>query len=159
MSSLDEKTAWVDRVLGVAVGGNGGASSDGNSLDWPTLRVAFDEAVSTVDGQIAALQTALKNSGDDTLEEIAEFGMNGLTGNHRVPLMATMIEIDQGGSEAVRISGPKLLKLAVEFKAYLDNDERVEVCDENPFGVPVSIQATLGGALGRLATELQKGLR
>jgi hypothetical protein len=158
-SSLDNKSAWVARVLGVAVGGNGGASSDGSSLDWPSLRAAFDEAVSSVDEQIAALQTSLKNSGDDTLEEIAEFGMNGITGNHRVPLMATMIEIDQGGSEAVRISGPKLAKLATEFKAYLDSDERVGVCDDNPFGVPVSIRATLGGALGRLATELQKGVR
>jgi hypothetical protein len=159
MSSPDDRKAWVTRVLGITLGTDGDASQGGHGLDWPKLRAAFDDAVTTVDEQITALQTALKNSGDDTLEEIAEFGMNGITGDHRVKLMAAMFDIDRGGSESVRAAGPELVKLAEEFKAYLDTDERVEVCDDNPFGVPVSIRATLGGALGRLAVELQKGLR
>lgn len=150
---MDAKNAWVARVLGVSFG----VSSDGG-LDWPALREAFDHAVSDVDKQIEALQTSMKNSGDETLEEIAEFGMNGLTGNHRVPLMAKLLEIDQGGSAAIGTLGPAVIKLAEDFKAYLETDERVEVCDDNPFGVAVSIRSTLGAALGQLAAELRKTL-
>lgn len=150
---LDEKKAWVARVLGVSFDG-----SLGGGLDWPALRAAFDDAVSSVDKQIEALQASLKSSGDDTLEEIAEFGMNGLTGNHRVPLMAKLLEIEQGGSAAIGTLGPAAIKLAEDFKAYLETDERVEVCDDNPFGVAVSIRSTLGAALGQLAAELRKTL-
>jgi hypothetical protein len=150
---LDAKKAWAVRVLGVSFG-----APPGGELDWPALRAAFDHAVSSVDKQIEALQTSLKNSGDDTLEEIAEFGMNGLTGNHRVPLMAKLLEIDQGGSAAIGTLGPAAIKLAEDFKAYLETDERVEVCDDNPFGVEVSIRSTLGAALGKLAAELRKNL-
>lgn len=84
--------------------------------------------------------------------------MNGLTGNHRVPLMAKLLEIEQGGSAAIGTLGPAAIKLAEDFKAYLETDERVEVCDDNPFGVAVSIRSTLGAALGQLAAELRKTL-
>lgn len=48
---LDEKKAWVARVLGVSFD-----ESLGGGLDWPALRAAFDDAVSSVDKQIEALQ-------------------------------------------------------------------------------------------------------
>jgi hypothetical protein len=162
MSDLDVKSAWITRVLGISL--TQGSTPDtvsqktetGGKFDWPTARAAFDQAIADIDKQISALQAALKSSDDDVLEEIAEFGMNGITGNHRVKLMAAMMEMGGGDPAVVKQSAQKLIKLAEEFKTFLEGDERVEVCDENPFGVPVSIRATLGGALGNLAAELRK---
>ena len=41
------------------------------------------------------------------------------------------------------------------FRTHLQNSEQVEVCDRNPFGVPVTIRATLVPALAQLAAALQ----
>ena len=151
----DEKSAWVTRVLGVALPG----AKAGAGLDWKSVRAAYDAATETVDTQISALQSALKKTDNDVLHEIAEFGMNGITGNHKVRLMAAMMEIGSGDATALQKIGPKVLKIAQDFRQHLDSDERVMACDENPFGVAVSIRQTLGGALGQMADSLSRGLK
>ena len=40
---------------------------------------------------------------------------------------------------------------ALKFQQFLETDERIEACDENPFGVPVDIRGQLLPALGQLA--------
>ena len=47
-------------------------------------------------------------------------------------------------------AGPKLLKAIQEFRTHIETDERVEACDTNPYGVAMSIRATLGPALAAL---------
>ncbi|HEY6433537.1 MAG TPA: hypothetical protein VIZ17_16270 [Acetobacteraceae bacterium] len=112
-----------------------------------------------MDGQIAALQAVLRRSNDDTLAEIAEFGLNGITGNYKVPLAAALVELGAGGPAAMKKAGPKAVKIINDYRAYLETSEKVQVCDANPFGTPVSIRATLGGALAELAASLEAGLR
>lgn len=158
-SETDVKSEWVGRVLGVQVPGPSGSQDSPGAFDWPSIRSDFEAASDAVDKQIAALQSALKQSDEDVLQEIAQFGMNGITGNHKVRLMAAIMEIGGGDGESVAKAGPMVVKIAQEFKQYLDSDERVEVCDDNPFNVPVSIRATLGGALGRMAESLSRGLK
>jgi hypothetical protein len=124
-------------------------------VDWRAIRQTWQSASDAVDQQITALQAALRKSGDDTLEEIAEFGVNGVTGNHKVRLMAAMMELGSGDPAAIAKSGRATLALVRDFRAYLDSDERVLVCDENPFGVAVSLRATFGGALTQIEAALQ----
>lgn len=152
---------WLQRVLGFTVptpGPRAGRAPQAAGAQWKAARAEWDAASETVDGQIGALQAALRQSGDDTLEEIAEFGLNGVTGNYRVPLMAALMGLGAGSPAAMRKSGPKALKIINDFRTYLESSEAVEVCDANPFGTPVTIRATLGGALGGLAAALEAGL-
>ena len=157
MAELTEtQHAWVKRVLGIELPSQDTATTpDEASVSFTAAREAYETASELVNQQIARLQSALRASDDGELKEIAEYGMNGVTGNHRVPLRATLMEIDFGGAGALQKSGPKALKIIQSFRAHLDQDERVEACDENPFGVAVSIRATLGGALAKMEKALQ----
>jgi hypothetical protein len=128
----------------------------GGGVDWGTVRNTWQIASDTVDRQITNLQDALRKTGDDTLEEIAEFGLNGLTGDHKVKLQAAMMQLGKGDGNTQAKLAAATLALVRSFRAHLDSDERVLVCDENPFGVQVSLRATLGGALAQIETELQK---
>ncbi|MBW4090456.1 MAG: hypothetical protein HIU82_05015 [Proteobacteria bacterium] len=159
--AVDAQAAWVQRVLGVALPssrGLGGGTGGGTAADWPAARRAWQAASEAVDSQIAGLQAVLRRSGDDTLEEIAEFGLNGVTGNHRVRLMAALMELGSGDPVAMRKSGPKALGIVRAFDSFLGASEAIEVCDANPFGVAVSIRTTLGAALQQMATALAAGL-
>ncbi|MGH7043854.1 MAG: hypothetical protein ACREFY_17240 [Acetobacteraceae bacterium] len=164
--AIEARNDWVRRVLGVTLP-EGAAARQGSATagtrptraaaraqDWAAVRATWQAASDAVDAQIAALQAALRADGDDTLKQIAEFGMNGLTGNYKVPLMVALAELDGGDPAIVARTGPKLLGTVQAFRSFLDGDEKIAVCDENPFGVPVAIRATLGGALAQMAAML-----
>ena len=115
---------------------------------WPAARVAWQDASDIVDGQISVLQVALRATNDDELHDIAEFGLNAVTANYKVRLMAAMREVDAGGPR------DKLAKLVDAFSQHIASDERVEACDDNHLGVPVSIRMTLGPALANMRAAL-----
>ena len=121
---------------------------------WTAARSAWQDASDTVDGQISALQKMLRESGDEELEEIAEYGLNGITGNHKVPLMAALMEIGAGSAESIAKGRPKAIPLIQAFRTHIESDERVAACDDNPGGVAVSIRATLVPALAGLEAAL-----
>ncbi len=162
----DAQAEWLRRVLGFAVpsataAGTGAApaatpgATPGATPDWASARQGWQAASEAVDGQIAGLQAVLRKTGDDQLEEIAEFGLNGVTGDHRVKLMAILMELGSGDPATLRKSGPKALGLIESFRSYLESNEKVQVCDANPFGAPVAIRATLVPALTQMAAALQ----
>jgi hypothetical protein len=141
-----QQDTWIARVLSVQR--DGAVDTAPRSLgeaaaDW---RAASE----MVDGQIAALQKALLASDDEELQEIGQYGVNGITGNFKVKLMAALMGVE-AGRDADRA---KLAALVPQFRAHLDSSERIAACDDNPFGVTVSIRATLGPALDRLARSL-----
>ena len=122
---------------------------------WDVAKKAWREASDAVDSQITRLQGALKNSGDEDLEEIAEFGLNGVTGNFKTPLMAALLNIDGAGNpDALKKAAGNAGTVIKGFRQHLDSDESVEACDDNPFGVKVTIRQTLSGALTQLEQAL-----
>ena len=139
-----EKDAWVERVLGVSFGSS---IPEGGSASLKAAVDAWRMASETVDQQMSALQRALKATDDDDLHEIAEFGLNAVTGNFKVPLMAALVGAERGEQRDIS----KLAALIPPFRKHLETDLRVEVCDENDFNVPVRIRATLLPALDQLA--------
>lgn len=147
-----EQDAWLQRVLGVAV------SAAAPTRDWAAARDNWRAAGEAVDAQISKLQAALRNSGDDMLEDIAEFGLNGITGGHRVRLAAALQALDPGKPAVFAKLAPPTLKVIRDYLAFLTGDEAIEVCDLNPLGVPVSIRATLGPALEAMAAVLEAEL-
>ena len=115
----------------------------------------LQEAREAVDDQISRLQTALKASGDRDLVEISEFGLNGVMGNFKVRLMASLPELRSAQGDGLRVAAAKALPIANGLGQHLKAEPRVEACDDNPFGVPVSIRSTLGAALNRLTAALE----
>ena len=146
---LDE----VERLLAKS-GGAAPRSAPGDFLSkWKAVRQAWKAAGETVDGQMEQLRQALLKTGDAQLQEIAEYGINGVTGNYKVPLMAAMIEMD----DRVANPGPSAAKvraIATNFQKHLESEDTVAACDENPFGVQMSIRKTLGTVLSELQTVL-----
>ena len=157
MAPNEAQHEWVARVLGVAPSGSSGEPALPQGADFPVAwrkAVAqYRDASDSVDDQIGKLQTVLKGSGDGELAEIAEFGLNAVTGGFKVPLMALLHELDAAAPK------PQLVKRArsvvSRFRGHLGQDERVLACDENPFGVSMTVRRTLGGALEGLDAALQ----
>lgn len=145
---------WVARVLGLTLparGKDSGATTASERLD--KARDTWDEAISRVDNQIAALQTVLRNSGDDDLKAIADFGLAGVTGNHKVRLAAALHEARTGTlDEAAAL---RTADLVADFRKHIASDPRVKACDDNPFGVSVAIRATLDQPLAMLEAALR----
>jgi hypothetical protein len=121
---------------------------------WTAARAAWQDAIEAVDSQISALQRALRETGDEELEEIAQYGLNAVTNNHKVPVMAAVMEIGSGSAESLAKSGPKALAAVQAFKKHIESDQRVAACDQNPLGAAVAIRATLGPALAKLEAAL-----
>lgn len=136
------KTEWVTRVLGIGFGGSG---TDPAAVKAAAL--AWREASEAVDAQLGKLQAALKADDDEEMQEIAEFGLNGLTSGHKVAVTAALVGAVRGNAADV----PKLAAAARRFQQFLETDERIEACDDNPFGVPVDIRGQLVPALEQLA--------
>lgn len=158
MPGTDEQNQWIGRVLGIELGGDQGSESAPLDLDelglsvmevWGAARDSFRAATEEVDGQIRELQAALRESDDMDLQEIAEFGLNALTGNTRVPLLAALQEAS-GGVTQLKESAAKVKKAIADFRNQLNSEPRVAACDDNPFGVTVAIVDTYEGALDAL---------
>jgi hypothetical protein len=147
MTDAESKDAWVRRVLGVdpsATSAGGGVSA------LPDALASWRQALETVDGQIAGLQRILHGSPDEDLHEIAEFGLNAMTGSYKTKLQAALMDASANPAKSAAAA-----RLAASFAAHLGSDKRVAACDGNPFGVNLAIRATLVPALD----SLQRALR
>lgn len=141
---------WVSRVLGIAPLAAPVAGDFASR--WSQARSRYEAASETVDSQIGKLQQALRASPDEDLQAIGEFGLNGITGNHRVRIMAGMRDVESSGGAAE--ARAKLAGLLDAYGKHLATEEKIMACDENPLGVAVSIRATLGAALDGLRAAL-----
>ncbi|HEX5325448.1 MAG TPA: hypothetical protein VFW75_02150 [Acetobacteraceae bacterium] len=149
MADEGAKAAWVKRVLGVEPGSGGGATARA----FNTALAGWQAALATVDGQIETLQAILRGSPDSELHDIAEFGLNAMTGDHKVKIETALIEM-RGGTITPRAAGTAV-SLIGSFQAHLAGDERIAACDANPFGVKLSLRETLTPALQGLKVVLQ----
>ncbi|HLY55489.1 MAG TPA: hypothetical protein VKS60_08035 [Stellaceae bacterium] len=159
-----EKTAWVERVLGVKSGGESeepeldveGETAELKAMGlevsdiWLSAVEAFEAATEEANGQISQLQAALRETDDIDLHDIADSGLNALTENTRVPLMAAIRDAGAGGPVQLKKAAPKILQTVEAFRAQLASPQ-VQACDNNPFGVQVSFGATFSDALDQLA--------
>ena len=157
-----EAAAWVRRALGVDLPA---AAAARPAPGWQGARQAWIEANDAVNDQLNGLRRALLDRARDgdgeldglaeALTEIAERGLNAVTEDHRVKLMAAVMDIGNGEAASVQKSSTKALGMIGAFQTFLAGSAKIEVCDANPFGAPVSIRATLTPALQALAASLQ----
>jgi hypothetical protein len=99
------------------------------------------------------LQDVLRASPDAQLHEIAEFGLNAMTGNHRVKLQAALMGF-RGGQVDPAAAG-KTSGLVESFLSHIASDPRIAACDANPFGVRMNVRQTMTPALEALKAALK----
>ncbi|HSU04025.1 MAG TPA: hypothetical protein VLI93_00475 [Acetobacteraceae bacterium] len=118
---------------------------------------AWQDAIETVDKQIEELGRVLRSSDDEELQQIAEFGLNAITGGYKTPLMASLLELQGKDAESIVVISANTVKQVTNFRSHIESDDRVTACDGNPFGVTVGIRSVLVPALARLQASLHVG--
>ncbi len=124
--------------------------------NWDQAKAVWLDAMDKVNDQLNSLRIELLNQEDSELNQIAEFGLNAVTDNHRVPLQASIINVDKAAGQAKAKFIVQTREFVEEFRDHIDTDEQVEACDDNPFGVAITIRDALGGALTALDAALEQ---
>jgi hypothetical protein len=132
-----------------------GPKEDTFTQQWQRSFVAFRDAVETVDGQMDGLAAACRQTDDPWLQRIADLGLPAVTGNFKTPLMTACLEVSGASGDKVAAAAAKARTAVANFAQHLATNPQVAGCDGNPFGVPVSIRATLGPALKSLNDALR----
>ena len=147
---------WVERVLGVRVGSGTTATPNGDfKQQWQQSFAAFQDAIETVDKQMEALGGACRQTKNAWLVNIADLGLPAVTGNFKTPLMAACMDVSSAQGDKVTGAAATARSAVANFANHIASDPQVAVCDDNPFGVSVSIRATLGPALKSLNDALR----
>lgn len=117
---------------------------------WPGTKQFWFETLESVDEQIEKLASTLRATDDAELHEIAEFGLNAVTGDFRVPVARAVLELDVVNDEFLSLAAQQLTTAVADFRAHVNSSDEIMACDENPFNVKVAIRATLGQAFDKL---------
>lgn len=83
-----EQTAWIARVLGVSV-----TLPSQPPVPAGELLAQFRDAKDAVDAGISKLQAALRDTGDEDLVQVADYGLYGMTSGQGVTLMKALMEL------------------------------------------------------------------
>ncbi len=155
-TSLEARSEWVERVPGVRIPA-GATSPPGGDFTkrWATSFAAWRDAIDTVDQQMAGLAAACRQTKDPWLARIADLGLPAVTGNFKTPLMAACIDVANAPPDKRAGAAAKARAAIANFAKHIASDPKVAGCDGNPFGVSVSIRATLGPALKSLNDALR----
>jgi hypothetical protein len=154
-NKFPEGTMLLDQLAAKAGPGPGSTAGGGDFRQrWVAAKQTWQTSSDNLDTQITELQQALRKSGDGELMEIAEFGLNGVTGNFKVPLMTAIREVDAASGDGLQKASTKARGIIAGFRKHLESDERVQACADNPFGVNVSIRETIGEGLDKLDEAL-----
>jgi hypothetical protein len=154
MSVTDQQRKFIERFIFGALPVETGTDDGDIESRLIKANTAWLSANADVDSQIAQLQTALRSTNDVELHEIAEFGMNGLTGNNKVRLMAALRDILEAAPDKRGKHAKAALKVSNAFRAHLQSSGTVEACENNPFGVQVAIRRILLPVLDQLDAVL-----
>jgi hypothetical protein len=110
---------------------------------WDAAVDAWDDAVAKSRDQLAQLQSYLVKTEDEDLQNIGEFGLGAVTQSRLVPLSAALMELDSAPADQLKTAARRVKTLVADFRNHVDTSEVVKACDENPFGVTVSLRTTL----------------
>ena len=142
MAADGDQLAWVTRVLGVDSPG------PGYSRRSPVLPI-WQEAKEAADSEIARLQDGFRATGHKLGAIIADKGLAGLSRRLFVPVVAALTDYDADAGRA-----PAALSALDRMQEFVAKHPALLVLERNPFGVAVTLRATLGSAARRIAAEI-----
>lgn len=111
----------------------------------------WQDAKDKVDAQLQLLSDVLRKSGDPDLSDVAG-EVETLLEPVRVSLLGALAEYDKAPeSRPARDQASDAVGAA---RGWLVNEPRVAAVDGNPWGVPMAVEATIGGALDRIDSSI-----
>lgn len=117
---------------------------------------SWRDAIEVVDNQMEVLGVALRATGDPWMTRIGEFGLNAVTGDHKVRMMAACMDVTAASGPALAKGVATARKAIQTFAGHLGSSEQVAACDNNRLGVTTSIRSTIGQALKVLNEALAR---
>jgi hypothetical protein len=165
---LVRASALLDDATGRLARGNGGAE-DTKSFDTLTVDLAgarrrlvaardeVESALSKAGAQVGKLQALMAVHPDLDLRAIAgsqDLGINALTGNHRVKLLAALRDLGSATPDTLPKVLPQARRVTRRFLDHVTASPRLAACDENPLGVAVATRSLLTPSLTHLAEAI-----
>lgn len=117
---------------------------------WAAARKELRLAIDKVEQQLSVLAESLLKSNDPNMAWVAENGLTLILGG----LRASATAIDKTGSKTPEKTAAFAKPALAELEKQLDS-ARVQACDQNQFGVKVSVKKTIGDAIDKLAKTLE----
>lgn len=146
--------AWLSALRAPAPSADPRAAAPAKS--WRDAYAAWQDAKDTIDGQLNALSAHLRRTNDKEMIAIADHGLLRMTNDCFVPARAAFMDFGM----ARPADRPKLareaMRRAAALRSQIEADERVAVCEDNPFGVAVTIRKSLIGALDGIVATLEQ---
>jgi len=156
-ATSDAQKVWIERVLGVTpAGGEGDGGAAAFREAWAAAWDTWLDAIDTVDAQIDVLGRAMRATGDEGLQNIADNRLPTIFDGVRMPLVAAGMQISRATDAALAGGAADAQKAIAGFVRLLATDKKIAACDESDFGVSVSIRGTLGPALKKLADAVKR---
>lgn len=130
----------------------GESHHEGNA--WAAAVANWRSTIDTVGGQLASLAAALRKTGSPRLMQIAETGLSEMIGGCTSDVEAALRDgrPDAGSTAQARVAAA--IKSARDG---LKSDPRVAASENNPFGIQVTLTASINSALTRLENSLVEG--
>ena len=150
---VDARDSWVRRVLGIdpAQGGTAASRTD------PVLPI-WRDARDWVNDQIERLRGAMRDSGVSAIMQVADAGLNGITGRLQVGVVKELMEFDgaasSGDTQKIATAATRLRGTIGEWRGFLSKDRVVQLLDANPWGVNIGLRESLGEALDEIERSL-----
>lgn len=157
---LDWLNALVanSRPAGAARPQAAAAGQVATARNWRDAYATWQDAKDTIDGQINALSSHLRRTNDKELIEIADKGLMRMTNDCFVPVRAAFMDFSMAKpADRLKVAS-EAIKRAAALRAQIESDERIAICEENPFGVEVTIRKTLIGALQGVVATLEQSV-
>ncbi len=124
-------------------------------------REIWTAAKDQADSGINKLLAALRQRNDRTfaeigtkLESLAASGLPGVSQGAQSQLLTALLDLEGGGADPAK-ARQRALRAVEAYGAALQGNEFIDLCDDNPFEIKVSINATMTQALGEISAALQ----
>lgn len=165
--ATQDQGAWVYRVLGVwtAVGDapqgaepHTAPATPGSTAPAPEGHLApaellalFRDAKEEVDTGLNELQKKMRETENEDMIRVADYGMYGMTSGEGVGLMKALFDLRAAAPDRRDAMAKAARDAAAAYKAAVFKHKLVDLVDRNPFGVKVGIKVRLGAALDTIA--------
>jgi hypothetical protein len=149
MAGSEDQRQWCVRVLNVDPGG----ASAGRAV---SVMGVWRDAKEAVDARLDVLGRALGALEDPDLDQIARYGLFGLTsGGQTVGLMAALQGFDAAPPAGRAAAAAAVGKAVAAYRAMLQSSPLAEALDDNPFGVEIGLVGIMDGAFRQIVTAIR----
>jgi|HubBroStandDraft_1064217.scaffolds.fasta_scaffold88904_2 hypothetical protein len=143
--ATDAQNAWIASVLGITL--PTARSTPGRKpVDAQRLMTLWADAKDTVDTQISQLQTRFRDVEHPFGAVVADRGLPALTGKLLTGLQVALRNL-AGAAPGDPGAAADLQGAIDALLGFLGTDAVLPLLENNPFGVQVTIRATLGNTL------------